>query len=307
MAVVISDISCAENYQKVAKFGATYGDPIVPELGGCLTELDFNTIDAASVSIFYEAPLAATTPASAPAVYGESNTSQAVNTLKTVPMNNFFDKMTTMFGAQLSSLPYDKGAVELSKLANKSAKQNANVEIACLLTEGSTSKYTLAGTETDEEKLALQYKAVLTAIDTMRGYGCFPKVAIVSPTLYGYVVRIAGAALKSDEANKRLIGYDIGFYNGIYWVMTPAIGALAPAAISYYDYAGIPHSVTKAVLNTVDAIVIDGEFFCSIERINGFGLKDGGTNFNGVGATMNSQLGVRLLDAHAAYAVLPNS
>ena len=304
MATVIGSMSVAENYQKAAKFGATYGDPINPALGGCLTELDFDTINAGAVQIFYESPLTASDPAAAPADYSGS---AAANSLVTIPMNNFFSDLKKMYGAQLSSVPYDKGLAELDKLANKGARQNGRTEIACLITEGTAQGYTLAGTETDEQKLEIQYKAIQKAIDNMRGYACFPKMAIVSPEMYGYIVRTAGAALKSDEANKRLIGYEVGYYNGIWWVMTPMLGSHASGAYKYYNSASSLVTVAEATVQSVPAILIDGEFFVSIERITGYGLVPGEPVFNGVGAVYDNMLGVKLLDAHAAYVVRPNA
>lgn len=304
MATVIGSMTVAENYQKAAKFGATYGDPINPALGGCLTELDFDTVNAGAIQIFYESPLAASDPASAPADYSGS---AAANSLVTVPFNNFFSDMKKMYGAQLSSLPYNKGLAELDKLANKGARQNGRTEIACLITEGTAEGYTLAGTETDDEKLAIQYKAIQKAIDNMRGYSCFPKMAVVSPEMYGYIVRTAGAALKTDEANRRLIGYEVGFYNGMWWVMSPMLGSHASGAYKYINAAGTTVTVAEATVQAVPAILIDGEFFVSVERITGFGLVNGEPVFNGVGAVYDNMLGVKLLDAHAAYVVRPNA
>lgn len=304
MATIIGSMSVAENYQKTAKFGATYGDPINPALGGCLTELDFDTVNAGAIQIFYESPLAASDPASAPADY---NGSAAANSLVTVPFNNFFSDLKKIYGAQLSSIPYNKGLAELDKLANKGARQNGRTEIACLITEGTAEGYTLAGTETDDEKLAIQYKAIQKAIDNMRGYACKPKMAVVSPEMYGYIVRTAGAALKSDEANRRLIGYEVGYYNGMWWVESPMLGAHASGAYKYINATGTTVTVAEATVQSIPAILIDGEFFVSVERITGYGLLDGGVTFNGVGAVFDNMLGVKLLDAHAAYVVRPNA
>lgn len=304
MATVIGSMTVAENYQKTAKFGATYGDPINPALGGCLTENDFDTIGAGAVEIFYESPLATSDPTAAPADYSGS---AAANTVIHVPFNNNFADLKKMYGAQLSSVPYNKGLAELDKLANKGARQNAKTEIACLITEGTAQGYTLAGTETDDEKLAIQYKAIQKAIDNMRGYSFRPRMAVVSPEMYGYIVRTAGAALKSDESNRRLIGYEVGYYNGLWWVESPALGAHASGAYKYYNNVDTLVTVSEATVQAVPAILIDGEFFVSIERINAFGLKDGAVSFNGVGAVYASQLGVKLLDTHAAFVVRPNA
>jgi hypothetical protein len=127
--------------------------------------------------------------------------------------------------------------------------------------------------------------------------------------MYDYVVRLAGAALKSDEANRRLIGYEVGYYNGMYWVMTPLIGegVSTSDAYKYINYAGSAVTVAGTTIDDVPAIIIDGAYFVSLERITSFGLKDGAPVFNGVLAAMDSMLGVRVLDTKAVRVIRPNA
>ena len=308
MALSILGTSVAENYAKTAIFGATFGDPVNPALGGCLTERDFNTIGAGAVTVFYEAPLAAKDPTAAPAAYGTEN---AANSAISIPLNNFFNDDKRLWNEVITSVPYAKGQAELNKLANKTARQNGRTEIACLITEGTAASYTLAGTETEDQKYAIMYKAITDAAVDMRAGGLTPRMALVSPKMYDYVVRIAGAALKSDEANRRLIGYEVGYYNGMWWVMTPLIGegVATTDAYKYFDStnSGTAITVAETTIASVPAIIIDGAYFVSLERITSFGLKDGAPVFNGVLAAMDSMLGVKVLDTKAVRVVRPNS
>ena len=89
--------------------------------------------------------------------------------------------------------------------------------------------------------------------------------------------------------------------------MSPMLGAHVSGAYKYINAAGSTVTVAEATLQSIPAILIDGEYFVSVERITGFGLVPGEPVFNGVGAVFDNMLGVKLLDAHAAYVVRPNA
>lgn len=282
MATTIGTISCAENYQKVAIMGSTVGDPI-PAGIGCLTEADFDTIDAGSVSLFYESSLAELNSESVPKDYVNTGAS---NTLITIPMNNFFDDSRKIYAAQATSLPYDKAATELTKLANKSARQNACTELACLATEG-TKK---AGEEITSANIK---QTILDDQSAIRNTGANPTIAVCTPEFYAKLVIAAGESLKTVEADNRWLSAIVGSFLGIYWVSSPL---LAKTDVTYINAAG---TKTAAAFTDVDYVMWDGSKFAAINRINEFAIKDGGAVFAGSAACMSSMLGVKLLEATA--------
>ena len=282
MAVVIGSVNCAENFQKVAIIGSSVGDPI-PEGLGCLTENDLDTVDAGSVALFYEPALSAEDPAAAPAAY---TTKDASNTLITVPMNNFFDSAKRIFSAVGNSLPYDKAATELTKQANASATQNAKVELACLANEG-TSKSDVDVTANNVIDVAL------SDIISIKNTGASPKIAVCSPDFYALLVKAAGDALKSVEANERWLNASVGRFLDTYWVSSPI---LALENATYYDSTGTKRVVP---LTGTAYIMWDGTKFVAVNRINEFSIKDGGASFSGVAACMSSMLGVKLIEPKA--------
>ena len=285
MAVTIGVANCAENYQRVAILGSSVGDPI-PEGIGCLSEADFDTIDAGSVALFYEPSLEAANPANAPSAYTAQD---ATNKLITVPMNNFFDDSRRIFSAVGNSLPYDKAATELTKQANKSAYQNAKVELACLCNEG-TQKGDVAITTININDV------ILNDLTAIRNTGANPTIAVCSPEFYAKLVVAAGDALKSVEANDRWINATVGQFLGVYWVSSPI---LTQSGVHYYNRSG---EDTTVDLSKTAYIMWDGTKFAAVNRINEFSIKDGGANFSGVAACMSSMLGVSLLEKTACVA-----
>ena len=289
MAVTIGVANCAENYQRVAILGSSVGDPI-PEGIGCLSEADFDTVDTGSVALFYEPSLEANDPSSEPSAYTAQD---ATNKLITVPMNNFFDDSRRIFSAVGNSLPYDKAATELTKQANKSAYQNAKVELACLYNEGVQVGEVAITTSNINE-------VILKDITTIRNTGANPTIAVCSPEFYAKLVVAAGDALKSVEANDRWINATVGQFLGVYWVSSPI---LTLSSAYYYNRSGEYSAVD---LSQAAYIMWDGTKFAAVNRINEFSIKDGGANFSGVAACMSSMLGVSLLEETACIVRLNN-
>lgn len=282
MATIISGVNCAENFQQVAIMGSSVGDPI-PDGIGCLTEADFDTIDAASVAIFYEPALTASEPSNAPQPYTAQD---ATNQLITIPLNNFFDDQRRVFSAQSTSLPYDKAAIELTKQANKSASQNAKIELACLAHEGTA----VSG---DAITAANIVDTILGDITTIRNTGAAPTIAICTPEVYTKLVSAAGDSLKGAESDARWLNAQVGYFLGVLWVAHPA---LAKDTASYYDKSGTKQTVD---FTNVQYIMWDGSKFAAIERITEFSIKDGGASFSGSAACMSSMFGVALLEKTA--------
>lgn len=290
MATLISGVNCAENFQKVAIFGSSVGDPIEPGIG-CLNEEDFDTVDSASVAISYEPALDAETPSNAPKDY--ANTA-ATNSLITIPLNNFFNDSRKVFSAVSSSLPYDKAAAELTKLANKSAASNGCAELACLITEGTTIEGTYTAPTDDASKTAFN-TYLMSFVSKIRGTGANPTIAVCNPDFFSKVVIAAGSAFSSEESNVRWMNATAGMYLGVLWVSSPI---LAKSSIAYYDSTGTLKTVTPSTTG-VNFVMWDGSKFASINRINEFAIKDGGAMFSGQAACMSSMLGVKLLEKAA--------
>ena len=285
MAVVIGSVNCAENFQKVAIIGSSVGDPI-PEGLGCLSENELDTVDAGSVALFYEPALSAADPAAAPAAY---TTQDATNTLVTVPMNNFFDSAKRIFSAVGNSLPYDKAATELTKQANASALQNAKVELACLVNEGTVkSDVDVVGGDGGNV-----IDVALSDITAIKSTGASPKIAVCSPDFYALLVKAAGDALKGVDSNERWLNASVGRFLDIYWVSSPI---LALENATYYDSTGTKRVVP---LTGISYVMWDGSKFVAVNRINEFSIKDGGASFSGVAACMSSMLGVKLIEPKA--------
>lgn len=284
MAVVVGTVNCAENYQKVAILGSAVGDPIVPGLG-CLNENDFDTVDAASVALFYEAALAKGDPASAPAPY---NLADAANSLINIPMNNYFDDAKRIYSAQMNSLPYDKAATELTKQANKAARQNGTAELACLINEG-TSKSGTAITDSNINSI------ILADISAIRGTGANPGIAVCSPEFYAKLVLAAGKSFDTNVGNELWMNAVAGRYLGVTWIESP----LFAAGMKYNDSTGTAKTVDGS---GIEYVMWDGSKFAAVNRINEFAIKDGGALFSGVAACMTSQLGVKVLEKGAVIA-----
>lgn len=290
MATLISGVNCAENFQKVAIFGSSVGDPIEPGIG-CLNEEDFDTIDAGSVTIAYEPALDAENPRSTPTNY--LNTEE-YNVLITIPLNNFYTNSTKVYSAVSSSLPYDKAAAELTKLANKSAASNGCAELACLITEGTeiVGEYTAP---TDDASKTAFNTYLMSFVSKIRGTGANPTIAVCNPDFFSKVVIAAGSAFSAEEANVRWMNATAGRYLGVLWVSSPI---LSKSNIAYYDNTGTLKSVNP-VTKGVNFVMWDGSKFASINRINEFAIKDGGAMFPGQAACMSSMLGVKLLEKAA--------
>lgn len=290
MATVISGVNCAENYQKVAIYGSSVGDPVEPGIG-CLNEDDFDTVDAGSVSIFYEPALAASTPEASPKDYTGT---AATNTLITIPLNNHFSDSRKVFSAVSTSLPYDKAAAELTKLANKSALSNGGVELACLIHEGTTIDGEYTNPTDDASKTAFN-TYLMNYVSKVRSTGANPTIAVCNPDFYSKVVIAAGSAFVAEEANVRWMNATAGRYLGVLWVSSPI---LSNASISYYNSASELITVTP-VTSGVNFVMWDGTKFASVNRIHDFAIKDGGASFAGQAACMSSMLGVKLLEKSA--------
>lgn len=288
MAIIVGEINCAEKYQQVAVMGSSVGDPI-PAGIGCLTENDFDTIDTGSVTLFYEPALAAGNPSDAPSDYYQGDIQSGSNELINVPMNNFFDDARKIYSAAANSLPYDKAATELTKLANKAARQNASAELACLATEGTV----IRGTEITADNIK---QIILDDQAAIRNTGANPTIAVCTPSFYSKLVIAAGESLKSVDANERWLNATVGTFLGAVWVSSPL---LAGASVNYYDAQG---SLKTADFTGVEYIMWDGSKFAAVNRINEFSIKDGGALFSGSAACMSSMLGVKLLEKKACIA-----
>lgn len=290
MATLISGVNCAENFQKVAIFGSSVGDPIEPGIG-CLNEEDFDTVDSASVAISYEPALDTGAPSNAPKDY--VNTA-ATNNLITIPLNNFFNDSRKVFSAVSSSLPYDKAAAELTKLANKSAASNGCVELACLISEGTeiVGEYTAP---TDDASKTAFNTYLMSFVSKIRSTGANPTIAVCNPDFFSKVVIAAGSAFSSEESNVRWMNATAGMYLGVLWVSSPI---LSKELLVYYDNKGYSKSINP-VSKGVNFVMWDGSKFASINRINEFAIKDGGAMFSGQAACMSSMLGVKLLEPTA--------
>lgn len=290
MATLISGVNCAENFQKVAIFGSSVGDPIEPGIG-CLNEEDFDTIDAGSVAIFYE-PALAPNAAISPAPEDYSNTA-ATNELITIPLCNFFNESRKVFSAVSSSLPYDKAAAELTKLANKAAATNACAELACLIAEGTEVVGGTYSNPTDDASKTAFNTYLMSFVSQIRSTGANPTIAVCNPDFFSKVVIAAGSAFSSEEANIRWANATAGRYLGVLWVSSPL---LTHESLQYYNPAGTSHNVTPTGINFV---MWDGSKFAAINRITEFAIKDGGALFSGQAACMSSMLGVKLLEKSA--------
>ena len=290
MATLISGVNCAENFQKVAIFGSSVGDPIEPGIG-CLNEEDFDTIDSGSVSIFYEPAIKIGDLSNYPSDY--LNTA-ANNNLITIPLNNFFNDSRKVYSAVSSSLPYDKAAAELTKLANRAASLNGCAELACLITEGTTIEGAYTAPTDDASKTAFN-TYLMSFVSKIRSTGANPTIAVCNPDFFSKVVIAAGSAFSAEEANVRWMNATAGMYLGVLWVSSPI---LAESKITYYDNTGTRKDVTP-VTTGVNFVMWDGSKFASINRINEFAIKDGGAMFSGQAACMSSMLGVKLLEKAA--------
>lgn len=308
MAVTIAGVGCAENFSDVAIFGATYEDPIIDGVG-CIPQSQIDTSNAAAVSFAYLAPEDTVDPAATPLPYGQAAMAsngaikQTSNSIKTITLNNFFDDAIGMYGQVLDSVPYDMAADNISLLSNKASRENLNMEVACLVYEGTASTYTVAGTETADELLALKYAQVKKAISDMKKTNFKPRFALVSQDIYDKVVAEAGAAFTGDIRNEIAFTGDIGRYNGIIWAATPVLGKTS-GSVKYIDAGGTTRTVD---ISYVDAIFIDGGYFASVNRITGLALKDGGAYQSGVVATLDRRFGAKLLNQSAAFVVRKNS
>lgn len=292
MAIIVGQVNCADKYQQVAVMGSSVGDPI-PAGIGCLTENDFDTIDTGSVSLFYEPALAASDPSDAPADYYQSNLTNSSNELINIPMNNFFDDARKIYSAAANSLPYDKAATELTKLANKSARQNASAELACLAHEGTAVREAASTAATIKQNILDDQSAI-------RDTGANPTIAVCTPAFYAKLVIAAGESLKSVDANERWLNATVGTFLGVIWVSSPL---LAGASVKYYNNQG---SLQTVDLTNIEYIMWDGSKFAAVNRINEFSIKDGGALFSGAAACMSSMLGVKLLEQKACIARYSN-
>lgn len=290
MATVISGVNCAENYQKVAIYGSSVGDPVEPGIG-CLNEDDFDTIDAGSVSIFYESSNSIRIPTATPKDYTGT---EASNTLITIPLNNHFSDSRKVFSAVSTSLPYDKAAAELTKLANQSALSNGCAELACLIKEGTTIDGAYTNPTDDASKTAFN-TYLMNYVSKVRTKGANPTIAVCTPDFYSKVVIAAGSSFASEEANVRWMNATAGRYLGVLWVSSPI---LINENLSYYNSAGVLNSVNP-VTSGVNFVMWDGTKFAAINRILDFAIKDGGASFAGQAACMSSMLGVKLLEQSA--------
>lgn len=288
MAIIVGEINCADKYQQVAVMGSSVGDPI-PAGIGCLTENDFDTIDAGSVSLFYEPALAASSPNDAPSDYYQGVIQSGTNELINIPMNNFFDDARKIYSAAANSLPYDKAATELTKLANKAARQNAMAELACLALEG-----TVVHGEASTKDTIKQH--ILDDQSAIRDTGANPTIAVCTPTFYAKLVISAGESLKEMESNERWLNATVGTFLGVVWVSSPL---LAGSNAKYYNNQG---SLEGAAFENIEYIMWDGSKFAAVNRINEFDIKDGGALFSGSAACMSSMLGVKLLESTACIA-----
>lgn len=308
MAITISGVGCAENFSEVAVFGATYEDPIVEGVG-CIPQSRMDATNALAVNIFYLPPETAVDPGATPLPYAQSASavSGAIkgmsNTVKTVALRNFFNDAISLPYQLLDSVPYDAAADAITGLSNKASRENLNMEVACLVNEGTASTYTATGSETADQLLALKYGQVKKAISDMKKTNFKPRFALVSQDIYDKVVEVAGAAFTGDIRNEIAFTGDIGRYNGIVWAATPVLGQ-ASASVKYYDYAGTPRTVD---ISGVEAILIDGDYFAAISKLNNLSLKDGGAYMGSVVATQDRQFGATLLNTSAAFFVRPNA
>ena len=308
MAVTLAGVGCAENFSDVAVFGATYEDPIIEGIG-CIPQSRLNDTGAGAVTVAYLAPEATVYPAATPLPYASSASAdsgaikQMSNTLKTIVLNNFYDDAIGMPGQILDSVPYDAAADNITLLSNKASRENLNMEVGCLINEGTSSKYTLVGTETAAEATEIKWAQCKKAIYDMKGTNFKPRFALVSQEIYDKVVAVAGNAFTGDVRNEIAFTGDIGRYNGIIWAATPVLGKTS-GSVKYIDNGGTTRTVSVAY---VDAIFIDGDYFAAINRISGLALKDGGAYQSGVVATMDRAFGATLLNDSAAYVVSKNS
>lgn len=288
MAIIVGEVNCADKYQQVAVMGSSVGDPI-PAGVGCLTENDFDTIDSGSVSLFYEPALEANDPSEAPTDYYQGDLQSGYNELINIPMNNFFDDARKIYSAAANSLPYDKAATELTKLANKAARQNASAELACLAHEGTAVHATASTAETIKQNILDDQSAI-------RDTGANPTIAVCTPSFYAKLVLAAGESLKSVDSNERWLNATVGTFLGVTWVSSPL---LASASAKYYNNQGVLQTVD---LTKIEYIMWDGSKFAAVNRINEFSIKDGGALFSGAAACMSSMLGVKLLEKKACIA-----
>lgn len=286
MAVTILSTNVAEKYQKQAMVGNIALDPI-PRGIGCLSEANFDTIDAGSVSIFYEPALAAADPTSAPADY---NLEGASNSLVTIPFNNYFVSAIKMYNAQLNAVPYKMAAIKLDQVLKKDSNSKGRSEIACLINESNTQETAPATPEALAE-------AVLAARAKISSSGNAANIVLCSPEFMAKVILAAGAAFRTERANQIWTSATTaGEYLGLYWVETSMLGADATDTYKYNDSTGASKTATPS---EVDYIMWDGSKFASIQRVNEFGLKDGGAIFSGVAAVSDNVMGVKVLDPKA--------
>ena len=204
-------------------------------------------------------------------------------------MNNFFDDARKIYSAAANSLPYDKAATELTKLANKSARQNASAELACLTHEGTVIK-------ADASTAATIKQNILDDQSAIRDTGANPTIAVCTPAFYAKLVIAAGESLKSMDANERWLNATVGTFLGVIWVSSPL---LAGAAVKYYDNQS---SLQTVDFTNIEYVMWDGSKFAAVNRINEFSIKDGGALFSGAAACMSSMLGVKLLEKKACIA-----
>lgn len=284
MATILG-VTAAENYERAAIKASTVGDPIIPGIG-CMTEADFNSVDADSVTVFYEPSLKSQDPATAP---GDYTTENSTNTPILIPMLSFYHHASKLYKALANSLPYDKMAMNLDKEMAAFAKARATGALAVLIAEGTESASSDAITQDNIKE------TVLNDVAAIRATGANPTIAICTPDIWAKLVLAAGTALQMDEANTRLLGATVGYFLGVRWVETP----LFSADMKYNVVEGNNVTTKTADGSSVGYILYDGSKFANIARINEVGLKDGGAQFAGASACIDGQYGAEVIEKSA--------
>ena len=203
--------------------------------------------------------------------------------------NNNYQKSKKIYGVQAAAVAFPL-AEEHMALATQEVTEGRNLSgLACLITEGTAAKNTVAITN---DNFLTEVLAVRTEVVKAKGTA---DIILCSPDFFATMLEFAGNKYIPTTNEKLLAaaaGGQVGNFLGMTWIEENAFAH--DAAVNYYDYTGAKKSVTSATLGTVDFIMYDHNSFGLGDNFAMARLRDS-ERFSGSLAQVEENVGMRVL------------
>ena len=236
----------------------------------------------------------------APSAAGANNYSfsNADEALVQIVCNNELTISTRVYGTQIAGVPYDQKVYQFENLIK--GKLNPSIEaetLACLLYEGTVlTSGSPAATDTTAITTANVKDYFINLRTKLRKAKVKAQglVALVSPEVYGTILKVAGADFDSSIKNEIAFSGNIGRWLGFLIVEANLIGE---TALKYVDYSGTLRTVDSS---EVDMVVYNFETLYRDTLISKVAMQDA-TSFNGVEVVSDIVNGVRVGTASKVF------